>query len=543
MAYNFTPDLPVLNFGPRHHVRWSSRQFLLWPVWAYRVVAPRIRNQKCNVLQRAIIGLARAGVYRPDDISNLLSIHTSLAEFIISELKHLKLLDRNGFITESGLRAIEEDAIEDQDLVAGYVFQDPWTGEIWPRFVEKLGYCELEYNDQGYPILLFGTVGKPKRDQAFTVIPRKEVIPLTPSPSAIVQAAARHRKGFRFKDADDSDEDSFANFPATSVQINRVCLIEQEPKPFFLTTYLYIPDSQTDSIDWYVCDPFGFGRSVRLRRRIESIINDIPGLYDVISRIAGKTAHSSQVEQRRRFEEIKFFSGVEVDRKLSVNFRSHPAFDNVLAMELARQEVRILGSECPEHKINETLRAGSKVLEAFFASMTATHPIGDAWKQVYVSKFNPKDGTGHLACQQDRHVLSATYENAFLSLGFSPPFPRSLLNVKPGQIRAVAEFNDNWRLRPLITATALAAYRDTTHPFSKAAKRSPNLLDCIDEVASAGGKAGHANGESPSIEDLERITDEVYHIASVIIGLAEFDDVIMNSTTGGDYNEQEEQEQ
>ena len=518
MAFNFTPERPALNFGPRHHARWSSRQFLLWPTWAYRVVAPRVRQRKLNVLQRAVMGLCRAGVHRVDVMAGQLSLHADLAAFIVSELGDLGYLDVHGLPTEGGLRVLDDDAFETQEMVAGYVFQDPWSGDLWPRFVEALDYCELEFNESGFPSLLLGTTGKPRRYRAFTVLPRSEVVPATPTASAVVQAVAQHRKGLRFKDADDGDDDeSLGDFVASGVQISRVSFVEEEPQPVFLMTYLYVPESDAGAVDWYACDPFGLGQSVRLRRRAEAVMHEVPGLFNVINRLVGETLHAGYEDQQLWLKAIQLRAGLEVDRRLTVNIRNHAAFDQLLEMESARQEMRELGRDCPERKVNEVLRAGVKVLEAVFSSLTVTHPLGDIWKRVYVSRVDPRTRRQRLVQQQDRTVLAAAYEGAFRSLGFASPVPHSLLNVRPGQIRSVAEYQAHWRLRPLVTATALLAQRDPAHPLAGAAKTSPGLLVTIDEVASAGGAAGHAVGGSSSPQDADQHVENVYSIVSHIM--------------------------
>ena len=247
MAFNFTPERPALNFGPRHHARWSARQFLLWPAWAYRVVAPRVRQRKLNVLQRAIMGLCRAGVPRVDAIAEHLSVHADLVAFIVSELGDLGYLDQHGLPTVHGARVLEDDSFETQQMVAGYVFQDPWSGDLWPHFVESLDYCELEFNENGFPSVLLGTTGKPRRYRTFTVLPRAQLAPSTPSAAAVVQAVAQHRKGLRFKDADDRDDEALGSFVASGVQISRVSFVEEEPQTVFLLTYLYVPESDTDT--------------------------------------------------------------------------------------------------------------------------------------------------------------------------------------------------------------------------------------------------------------------------------------------------------
>ena len=218
-----------------------------------------------------------------------------------------------------------------------------------------------------------------------------------------------------------------------------------------------------------------------------------------------------------------------------VNFRSHIAFEQTLEMESARQEMRSLGRYCPERKVNETLRAGVKVLEAVFSSLTAAHPLGDIWKRVYVARVDRRTGRERHVQQQDRGVYSATYEGAFRSLGFADPVPDTLLNVKPGHIRSVADYNAHWRLRPLVTATALAAQRDPSHPLASAAARSPGLLVAIDEIATAGGGAGHAHGASLSVDEAEQHVDKVYDTVAILLGLDRPGSDPSTESTGGSH--------
>ena len=67
MASEFSPSTEVLYFRPRAHARWRPpRKYLLWPAWVYRVVAPMPRPRRLNVLEKAMIGLARAGIRRAE---------------------------------------------------------------------------------------------------------------------------------------------------------------------------------------------------------------------------------------------------------------------------------------------------------------------------------------------------------------------------------------------------------------------------------------------------------------------------------------------
>ena len=523
MAFDFTRESPVLSFGPRHHARWCDRRFLLWPAWAYRVVAPRIRQRCLNVLQRAVMGLCRAGLVRPDTLAEHLSIHPDLAAFIMKELGDLRYVDTNGLPTSEGIRILDDDSIDTHEMVAGYVFQDPWRQDLWPRFVERLDYCELDYDKNGFPVLVTGTTGKPRRFPAFAVLPRANVgVPATPSSKAIVEAVTRHRKRLRFNDADDTDEGPIGKFDATGVQIRRVNFVEETPQPVFLTTYLYVPESDSGAMDWYVCDPFGLGQSVRLRRGVEQVMHDeVPALYEVVNKLIGQTLQGGYEEHRRWLDTLHLQAGLEVDRRLTVNIRSHAGFDQLIAMEAARQEVRAFGPECPERKINEVLRAGVKVLESVFASMATAHPFGDIWKRTYVVRTDRRTGSGCLRQQRDAALLAALYESAIRGVGFSGPIPQAFLNVPPGQIRSVAEFGQHWRLRPLVTATVLLADRERSHPLRDIAHRNPTLLNLVDQIAISGGAAGHAGGTNATVADTEEHADRVYHVVSELVGLSE----------------------
>lgn len=533
MAFNFTPELPVLNFGPKHHARWRTRKYVLWPAFAYRVVAPRVRRRKLNVLQRAIMGLCRAGLYRADVIAEHLSIHIDLAALIVAELSDLSYLDALGLPTERGMRVLEDDAVEAEDMVAGYVFQDPWKGDLWPRFVESLDYCELRYRAHGFPSLLFGSTGKQRSEQAFMVLPRSQLSPLTPSAKAIVEAVRSHRSGLRFKDAIENDDEFSGDFTASGVQIERVSFIEEDPQAVFLMTYLYVPESESGALDWFACDPFGIGRSARLRRRVEEAMRDDPNLFSLVNTLVGETLHLRYSDQRQWQEAIEMQAAFEVGRQLAVNVREHPSFEHLLAMESARLEMRALGEGCPERKIKEAMRCGLKVLESVFAAMTRANPLGDVWKRVYVRRFDQKRQAWILIQEPDREVLEATYRGAIRDVGFSEPIPESLLKVPPGQVRSVADYGQLWRLRPLLAATLLLAQADPTHPMRGAAQTDAHLLAKLEDIASTGGGAGHADGGSVSVEEAENIVNKTYAAVSTLLGLGSERAIHTISDAGG----------
>lgn len=199
-------------------------------------------------------------------------------------------------------------------------------------------------------------------------------------------------------------------------------------------------------------------------------------------------------------------------------------------MESSRQEMQLIGSDCPKRKINALLNECRKVLEIVFSSLAVAYPLVGIWKRVYVPRIDRFSGRQKMEPQKDQRMVAATYEGAFRSLGFSEPFPDSLLSVKPGQIRSVSEFHNYWQMRPVLTATAMLAQRDPIHPLAEAAKICPELLTTIDEVVCAGGSASHADGDTVSPDEAEQIVEKVYDIVSVMMGLTSAESDSLNKS-------------
>lgn len=515
--FGFTPEDPVLDFGPRmpkDHGQRIAWEYILWPAWGYRVVAPRVREKKLNMFQRAALGLCRVEKQDADSIGENLDIHCELAAFILRELMEKGYVDRDGIPTKQGLQVIEEDAVNIQDMVAGYVFQDPWNGDLWPRFVEQLDYCELEFDERGFPSLLFGTAGKPRRQGAFMLLPPNNLNPTQPSPANVVSAVARHRKGKRYTEAyieyDDDFEHAYAG--STDVAIDSVSFIDETPNPMYLMTYLYLVEFDGD---WHVCDPFGFGENTRLRRRVEQVMQENAPFFNVVNRLVGRGIHDGAEERRQWIQRLRKKAELEAEKILTINIRTHAAFDQIIDMEVSRQEAVSLDQHCPDSKINTALRDCSKCLEAIFADIVERYPLGEVWKRVYVSRPNDRK----LLPQQDRTLLRETYCAAAREVGFEDPIPIVLSKIKPGHIRSVAEFGETWRLRPMVVACLLAAQERPDHPFHAAARLAPNLLEEIDTIAEQGGSAGHAGGNQATIDNVSVTVERTYAVISALTGL------------------------
>lgn len=514
MALLFRREAPVLHFGPRlpKDMRWSKRRFVLWPALMYRVVAPEVRDRQLNVLQKAVLGMCRAGVTTVDRIGARLHIHPDLAELVALELHRRGLLGTNGLPTEKGHDLIEEETLEASRMVTGHVFQDPWTGDLWPRFIEKLDYVELQQNpNTGFPDLVLGSKGKPRRERSFMVLPGDLALPPTPGVSEIVRVTRRHRSALRssasYEIAD--DDDTFAH--AGSVALERVSLVDDRPTPVFVTSFMYLPEAGDLGGEWHACDPFGLGVSPMLRRALEREMRSSNGLRTVLEGMIGQSLDHQIEAQQRLVGEVRAMAINNVEKALSVRARDLPQFEDLVALEYARVEADLLGAACPEHKLRDLLGAARRALEGTFKAIFDLHPPRQAWRRVYTDRRPVED---KVYCQ-------VVYEASAKAMGFRVPLPEALARVKPNHVKAACYPDGGWRLRGAIIAALLAARDDARHPLRRAAAREPGLLELLDDVATKAGGAVHAGAERPSLPSVLPVVADVHRAVGLLSGLGQ----------------------
>ena len=512
MALLFRREAPVLHFGPRlpKDMRWSQRRFVLWPALMYRVVAPEVRDRQLNVLQKAVLGMCRAGVTTVDRIGERLHIHPDLAEVIALELHRRGLLGTNGLPTERGRQIFEEETLEANRLVTGHVFQDPWSGDLWPRFIEKLDYVELQQNpNSGFPDLILGSTGKPRRERAFMVLPGDLALPPAPGASEIVRATRRHRSALRRSESYEiaDEDDTFTH--AGSLALDRVSLVDDRPTPVFVTSFIYLPEAGDLAGEWHASDPFGLGVSPTLRRALDRELRSSTGLRAVLENMIGQSLDKQIETQQRWASEIRAMAIYNVDKALSVSARDLPQYEGLVALEYAHVEAELLGESCPEHKLRDLLGAARRALEGTFNAIFIRHPPNQVWRRVYNGRRPVEDD---VYCQ-------GVYEASAKAVGLRIPLPQALARMKPNHVKAACHPDGGWRLRGAIVAAVLAARDDTRHPLRRAATKEPALLELLDRVATKAGDAVHGGAERHSLPSVLPVVADVYRAVGLLSGL------------------------
>jgi hypothetical protein len=505
MALSFQREDVVLHFKPRAHVYWQERRYLLWPAWAYRVVAPEVRERQLNVLQKAVLGLCRAGVSTPEGMGAKLHLHPNLMAFIAGELQEQRLLDHRGLPTERGLEVLEEETLKSRRFVVGYVFQDPWSGELWPRFVERLQQVETQLKPNGYPELLLGTTGKPDPIKPYMHLPGRVLSPITPEAADILDVTRRHGRALRHSDPMPEQEEEGSAFELGSIDIDRVSLIEEQPQPVFLTTYLYVPEDAGSAGDWYVCDPFGLGASSFLRRSIERQMEQAPSLRDQVDQLLGRALGERANEIKAWMEQLRAKAELAVEQRLTFQVRRLPYYSHLLEMEQAYHEVEQLGAESSNPKLRGALLAARRVTEALVGQLLRVHRSPGIL----------------LRLSREPEHSGRVYAATAAALGLETPIPEALANVKRSLVEGVLKYPDSWRLRPMIVAALLSARDDGQHPFREAARREPRLLHELEAVASTAGPELHGGDGAPSMTAVQQTVSRVYRVVELLSGLAE----------------------
>ena len=506
----FTKDTPILYYDPKIKKEWRDRRFFLYPAWMYRVVAPSTSYNKLNILEKAILGLANAGVQSAEQIGKHLEIHQDLAALILSELSDRNLIDNYGIPTKQGKRLLEDEIFTTEEPVAGYIFQDVWTNELMPRFIDTEERADTRLNSSGFPELNLGDVGQPNYQSL--VMPRvRDLSPQTPNSQDILKAVRSHSKALgklasNISDLDDDDmpEESLHNSQILSLK--RISFIEEEPTAIWLATFLYLPN---DDPDWLVCDPFGLGDSPLLRKAINKQFEQ-DNFRELQRRILGMSeARDEQGTLSELMEMYLSEAKQRVEVKLTVAIRRYnDIYTSLVRMESDRAQMKDLDSAKQQDPLIEScLIQCQKVCEQIFNYIRPKYLPNKEWQLLSV---NDKNG--------NRNFLNDLANQ----IGFTVPLPATLTDVKQGKVRNAAEYGSQ-SLRPHILASLLATRIFTDHPLHNLAQIYPDILSRLDQLATLRDSCSHASSRAspnPTISECDRCIETIYHLVSNILNLS-----------------------
>ena len=486
MAASFGPESPVLSYGPRAHANAdpgprNDRVWVLWPAWAFRVIAPQFRRRPFNALQKAVLGVLRASRHTAAELGERLGIHPELAGFVVNELQTQGRVDDEWAVTGRGIELLDEEREESTNLAPGWVFKDPWNDHLWPFVAPSLEYARTGQDERNRVVLEIGTTGSPWQQRVWTQFPPHGQQPAaSPDAHQILRAARRHRRLERQRqDVDIAiDEDDIETGSVAGLDLNRVASIEPVPEPAFLVSFLYVP--RDDDTDWHACEFFGRGSDPALRRLVVRVAEENEGLARRLDRLLGLTSHDNFAEFRRAEEERDRRARRLLERTLTIDVTRHEDVAGALTETIAGWlELRDLGDVAGPRRRRNVLTSCRLALERLF---------------VEVRKEWPLTGTADRLSRHERKMNEAVLRATADELGLTE-LPNAVRRVDHDRVRAVSDSDSDkaWQLRALVAATLLGARTETNHPLRSAAKEAPDVLARIERVTVLGGAATHGD--------------------------------------------------
>lgn len=520
MAASFGIETPVLSYGPQAHANPGGRNdrvWVLWPAWAFRVVAPEVRPDGVNLLQKAVLGVLRASRLTAAELGARLGVHPELAAFVATELETQGRIDAEWKVTKRGIELIDEERDEFASLVPGWVFRDPWNESLWPFVAPSLEYAPTGRDEKGYPVLELGTTGKPWRQSVWMQYPPSErgaELPAgefaaagTPDAREILRAALRHKRRERRSRhfGGWEDEDIELTSPV-GLDLNRISSIEAKPEPVFLVSYLYVPrDGDDGDRDWHACDFFGRGSDPALRQLVFRVADadEKRHLARRLDRLLGRTLHGDFDSLRRAVTGREHQARRLLDQALTIDVHRHGTAEPLAEVIEGWLELRDLANAAGQRHRRSVLATCRRTLERLFRE------VADAW---------PLAGTADRLsgnAEMNAEVLQAAADEVGLA-----ELPESLRGVKRYQIRLASDNNDSWRLRPLVAATLLRAEGQNDHPLRSAAEKAPDLLVWVERVTKRGGEAVH-DGDDGQFDDdaVDTSVQDTLRIAGLLLAL------------------------
>ena len=507
MAMSFGPETPLLMYGLRPHAGPGGRNDRVWlgcPAWAFRVVAPEFRNRRLNALQKAVLGILRASRLTAAELGERLGIHRELAAFVVADLQGQQRVDEDWKVTRDGIRLLEAEAAEEAKLVPAWMFRDALSGDLLPFAAPTLEYARTVPNEGGYPVLDLGSTGSPWQQRPWTLRAPREAFPEMPVPAEILKAARQSQRSHRLWQQVGTHEDDDLDEPSVeTVQLDRLTSIEEEPQPVYLVSFLYTPKGDESDGDWHAFEFFGRGHDPSLRQSVIAAAKSDQNLARLLDQRLFKFTRYGDLEGfRTAARERDQRAGRLLARVLTIGIENYRVvatpLREMLDTYLEWRDVGDGGASRRRHVLMECRRT----LEALFA---------------YVARHHSLKGMDDLLSRGDKELNQKTLQSAAREVGVNP-LPGALAGVSRWQIRAVTEYADNWRLRPLVTATLLRARSDGTHPLARAAKSAPDIIERVERVAAHGGKATHEGCESDDAP-LGQVVQDTLNIAGLLLGL------------------------
>lgn len=496
----------VLNFG----VPWKIEgvDYVLWPVLAYRLTTPILpARHKSNPLEKAMLGLVRSGMSNPDDMAELLGLDPELTQHITRRLAegYQPALDAKMRLTEYGRKMLDDADEGSLREATGWIFQDPWTGELWDKFVINLPTVPIVGEKKigsGYaPEIDLGTEGKPFVYTPWIIEPR--------SLARVQPQAADILRSVRLLAAEDAENDDEGAKRFKHAEIGKVSYLDAAPEAMYCVTALKAHINSGSGDAWSIGDPFRPGKeSIRMRRALTLRLAEYPFIAERLAKLLGLQHADQGTSLADFFKNADAVAELEIVHRFGNLADKFDLQDRLVELARKRQIMQAIGHDADSEPV---LLACGKVAERLMKQVLATvayqrrREIAELLKLVRGKK-----------CFE---LLGQDTAADIIALGYAEA-PRPLLNVDQSKLRH-ALMTGSESLMPLTLAALLGAFMSDRHPMKALAQTNPNLLADIAAISEGRNPVAHdgVGGVAPPqmVARADELAEKTLRLAEAIL--------------------------
>ena len=486
MGQLFNSNTQVVYYEPSTAKYGKTNKWILWPVIAYKVMVPYPRQKDLNLFQETILRLFELGINDTNIIAHRLSLNPDLVEFIVKQLRGLKLISELK-LTDAAKAILQDDDDIYQDRI-GYVFYDCIGQFYWDFFAAELQLTDF---DTGYMnrVVRTGDIGNPIVFKALVVNPQDMcTINETPDNLKIMETIIRHKRRISRISKIEGD-DTYINKRLTGT-VERVRYLNSR-LPVFIATRFTRPTLEENVVSWHICHPFGGGISNNLKEMVLRLNNDpaYSQLKFLCDSILKEVAEESIADIKNKREKGASAAEVALTRIFSERIYMY-----TYLLEASTSLITNFAS-IKEDSFQDLIGIKTK-LERFADS--AYKVLSEALYCLY-STNRSKLNIGNL--------FPDTTLNAQLMVGIAKNcgFNESsqlyrFLAVKIGMIRYL---DDAKQMQGLIAANLLIAMEMPDHPFYAISEVSKDFLLWLKGVREIRNIANHSDQEGINFKDVK----------------------------------------
>ncbi|MFI7058426.1 hypothetical protein ACWDOR_35760 [Streptosporangium canum] len=499
----------------------TSLQFLCWPVLVYRVTAPLLRVRHLNIIEKVVLGLCRAGVRRPEEIAARIHQSVEFGAYVIRQLQGSGQLDASNAPTFTGLQTLATGRVDEEpELVVTHVFQDPVSGELWPRTSVDLDYQRVKRSGGDDAEFRLASAGHPREVSAYVVPCDLARLPSRPAADRIITAVDAHRRSEmqrsaqRFADAGDgrataafiAEQDfrslsSKLELPSDLSRggaVRRIVDFEG-PVPEYLLAWLETDaEAKNGHRGWRARDPFGLDPDAMLHRLVTIRMREDEHLSVLLADLTAVSDESLTQRYRTVVGQVRRSAERKLTDSLGPEIRSHPqAFELLIGLEDAAARADSGGVET-------VAREAYRIYEHMFRRMV----------DEFAPPPNPSWAEGETP--PSKNIVKNVLVEAAEELGFTS-FPSFFLGkpekvceypeklISSGKLNVSVEKGFVQDLFPyaLVAATDRNSPHRRDHPLRDLARRRAHVMDELSVLKNVRNQGSHATREATVKDDIQ----------------------------------------